>query len=360
MSIDCCPGIRYIHHHLLTMMLIPVKLLTGLRENLRSILAGSHSPAQLNCVVAVAHALATSFLLSKRSAGRLSVLHGLNHSDIAYDCIAEIFEKNERGEYMQLGAYFAGVNLGDTSDQEILAHFRRLVFSKVNHGIFRLYNEADPVLSKILRNLKLAIISLNNFNEVQRFDEACIAPSLSETNEHLPEPTLEGLERELRQVTRGNESIPDLLAKLSLCLREQQEFSRVVPIVAVAMILKSIYTSGNESPVEETRIEANLELEDAASLIRLACQRTRQDTSPRYVDKGKANRKVFDRYFEVIETSLRQQLIMNDGDEFSYFESLKNLMPELTKEEYRKKHKSQLEYLRRLAYKEAVKQLRRG
>jgi hypothetical protein len=68
---------------------------------------------------------------------------------------------------------------------------------------------------------------------------------------------------------------------------------------------------------------------------------------------------VFEKYFQVIDTSLRQQLISNDGDEFSYFDSLKSLMPELTKEKYRKHHKSHLEYLRRLTYNEAVKQLRK-
>ena len=169
-------------------MRIPARLLAGLRENLRFMLAGSHSPAQLNCVVAVAHALATSFLLSKRSAGRLSVLHGLNHSDLAYDCIADIFQLNEGGTYVQLSAYFAGINLKLASEEETLAHLRRLVFSKVNHGIFRLYSESDPVLAKILRNIKLAIASLGSFVELQRFDESCIAPSLCETNEHLPAP----------------------------------------------------------------------------------------------------------------------------------------------------------------------------
>jgi hypothetical protein len=341
-------------------MQIPVKLLTGLRENLQALIARSHSHAQLNCVVAFAHALAKAFLLSKRSVGRLSDLHGLNHSDIAYDCIAEIFQQNEHGEYVQLNAYFAGVNLHGASDQEALAHLRRLVFSKVNHGIFRLYNEADPVLSKILRNVKLAIISLNNFVEVERFDEACIAPSLCETNEHLPEPTLECLEREMRRNARGNESVPDLLSKFSLCLREQEEFSRVVPIVAVAMIFKSIYTSKSDSPADVPTVEERLVLDDAASIIVHACRRMKRQTSPRYVERGKVCHEVFEKYFQVIDTSLRQQLIMNDGEEFSYFESLKKLMPELRKEEYRKHHKSQLEYLRKLTYNEAVKQLRKG
>jgi len=45
-------------------MQILVKLLTGLRENLRALIAKPHSRAQLNSVVRVAHALAQAFLLS--------------------------------------------------------------------------------------------------------------------------------------------------------------------------------------------------------------------------------------------------------------------------------------------------------
>ena len=214
----------------------------NLRENILAILAGSHTHAQLNRLVAVSHTLANSFLASKATAGTLVSVYGLNTSDLAYDCIAELFRKDTDGNYIQLFSYFNGLSLTTARDEEILAHLRRLVFSKVNQGVYRLYSEADPSLAKILRNTKLAISSLKNFTEVERFGEPCIAPSLCDTLEDCPAIEREFLEQQFIKHTTGREHIPELLAKLSLYLREQNEHSRIIPFMMTGILFRTIYT----------------------------------------------------------------------------------------------------------------------
>ncbi len=62
----------------------------------------------------------------------------------------------------------------------------------------------------------------------------------------------------------------------------------------------------------------------------------------------------------VIEENLTQTIIHQDGKDFSFYERLRSLQPELTKEEYRDTHKAILEYLARLTHKQAVKELKRS
>jgi hypothetical protein len=240
----------------------------------------------------------------------------------------------------------------------MLVYLRRLVFSKVNQAIFRLYNEADPSLAKILRNIKLAIYSLKHFVEVERFGEACITPSLCETLEHLPAIDRDELGRRLLEVTTGTERIPDLLAILSVYLRQQTEHSRIVPLISVAFLFRSIYTSKHYLPAEEPNLESNLVANDTAIIIKKACGEIRKQMEKRYVAKGKVPKEMFERYFKVIETGLRMRYIDQDGQDFSLYESLRNLVPDLSKDDYYQSHKDRLEYLSRLADELATKRLK--
>jgi hypothetical protein len=331
----------------------------GLRDNLLAVLGGAFTHQQLTAVIQVCHALASAFLSGKKTARTLTILHGISHSDLAYDCIAEIFQQDRAGHFVQLQGYFNSLCLETASDEETLVHLRRLVFSKVNQAIFRLYHEADPALAKILRNIKLAIYSLQHFVEVERFGETCIAPSLCETLEHLPAIDREELERDLLELTTGAERIPDLLAILSVYLRQQTEHCRIVPLVAVAFLFRSIYTSKHYLPrTEESSPENTFVADDTMAIIQRACGEIRKQMEKRYVAKGKVPKETFEQYFKVIETGLRMRYVDQDGQDFSLYESLRNLVPDLSKEDYYQSHKDRLEYLSRLTDELAIKRLK--
>jgi hypothetical protein len=227
----------------------------------------------------------------------------------------------------------------------------------VNQSVFRMYNEADPALGKILRNIKYAVQTLNNFKEIERFSEQCIAPCSCETLEHLPEADPSDLERELRQCANGSEHIPALMAKLALYLRGQSTHSRIVPLMMIAKIFRSLYFEAQDSP--EVTIDDRLTERDGSAILHDVCIRLMNETQPSYVGKGKVDPVLFKKYFDVIEENLNATIIRQDGERMSFFISLKTTMPELTEKEYRKNHKSRIEYLARIAHKRAVKELRK-
>jgi DNA-binding transcriptional MerR regulator len=330
----------------------------GLRENLLSLIAGSGTREQINALVKVFHALAHSFLMSKATSEKLTSVSGLKISDIAYDCIAELFHQNDAGNYLQLQAYFAGLSLSASRNEEVLAHVRRLVFSKVNHGIYRLYSESDPSLAKILRNVKLAVNSLQNFVEMERFGESCLAPSLCETLEHFPPLERDELEQQFLGETTGREPIPELLAKLSLFLRNQNERCRIVPLVTAGLLLRTVYTRKQIERTSSVIEDANFVHSDAVAIIQRACASIRERAANKYVARGKVKEEVFEKYFVVIEESLCEKFIGSDGVDCSLYDNLKMQIPELTKEKYMKHHRNRIEYLLKQVNKEVVKRLK--
>ncbi|MDI6767811.1 MAG: hypothetical protein QME52_13405 [Bacteroidota bacterium] len=81
-------------------------LSNNLRENILAVLVGSHTYDQLNQLISVSHTLANSFLASKTTAGTLTNTYGMNTFDLAYDCIADLYQKDPNGNYIQLLSYF--------------------------------------------------------------------------------------------------------------------------------------------------------------------------------------------------------------------------------------------------------------
>jgi hypothetical protein len=302
-----------------------------LKETILSVVSGTPDRARVNSLVEVCRALASSFLSGKASAGTLASFHGISVNDLAYDCIADLFRQDEKGNYLELQSYFNGLEI-EKLDGDILPHLRRLVFSKVNQGIYRLYSETDPSLSRILRNVKLAIGALRNFTEAERFGETHIAPSLTDTLEHLPPFDREELERQFLAVTTGNELVPQLLAKLSRLLRDQDECSRVVPLISVGLMIRKAYDEKKAVPVEADATETAMGMKDVITTIRDACNDVRQNIRAKYVDCGKVNDSVFCCYFKAIEAELLNRVRGKEGSEQTLFTALRKFLPDLCKE----------------------------
>lgn len=340
-------------------MCVSKPLLKNFRENLSALIAGSYTQAALNETVAVCHALAGAFLKSKLATGRLNInLLGLNCHELGYDCIPELFQRDNTGNFVQLKAYFDGVAFDSVSDEELLAHLRCLVFSKVNQSIPRWYSEADPALSRILRNVKGALYASGRFREVERFGETYIAPKRCDTLEHLPDIDFDFLESQLSQMLEGNECTPDLLSKLCLYLSRQNEYSRLVPLVSVAAMFRSLFSQACEILDEETGVDGKLLVDEVLAIVRRICDEIRRQVLPRYVARKKAAEETLEKYFIVVEHYLHEKLVGEDATDCSLFERLEAILPGLTHAEYLKKHRNILEYLTKLARKRCIRILR--
>ena len=323
----------------------------NLSRNLLAVTSGTHTYDQLTEVIRVSQALSIACLHTRRIPAVLKDTHGLSIPDMGMDCIAELFEQDQHGTLVQLCAYFGGIPLESCSDEEALVHLRRLVFSKTYNGLFRFYNEADSTLGKVLRNIKLAVQSLKNFEEHDICGEPSIVPCACDPLRHLPSADQATLERSLAVSISGRQTIPSMLAQLSCYLRGQRVHSRVVSLIDAAMVFRALYTRPLLLP---TVVESGLELtlqSDIEKILQQVYRQAQSGAEKTYVSKGKMSYELMDVYFRVIDAGLRANFIAFDGADFSLFAALCKEMPGLTKQEYRKKHRARLEYLSRETHK---------
>jgi hypothetical protein len=285
-------------------------------------------------------------------------MHGLTLSDLAFDCICDLFARDDGGRYKALESYFSAYDVARFSDDEVYFHLQRLSFTKVRNGLFRLYSEMDPQLARILHNIKVAARSLGIFKEIDRFGDTCLAPALCETFEHLPPVDVADLTAWMSGQCSGNEFIPELLGKLGRSLRKQEQFSRVVPIVTIGLAIRAFYKEKDAPQLPEPATVIDEGAIDAAGAIIEACNAIRTRTYVKYVERGKINRDTFELYFRVITQMLELRFISHDGAGFQLSESFLKMAPGVTMKEYRKNHRNKLEYLARLVQKRVVTSLK--
>jgi hypothetical protein len=330
----------------------------GLKDDLKALLEGKASAFQLKRIVRLCHANAEGIIARRGHLGHLIRLHGLNLTDLAFDCISDLFARDDEGRYRSLESYFSAYDFAGFSDEEAYFHLQRLSFTRVRNGLFRLYSEMDPQLARILHNIKIAARALGQFTEINHLGESCLAPSLAETSEHLPPAEASDLTALLSSESSGREFIPELLGKLCMSLRKQTHFSRAVPIVTIGLAIRAFYRQKEIPELGEPATVIDEGVIDAAEAIGEACNAIRARAYDKYVGRAKVSEEMFELYIRVIAQMLEMRFIAHDGASFQLSEYFLMLAPGMTLEEYRKKHRNKVEYLARLAQKRVVKTLR--
>ncbi len=85
--------------------------------------------------------------------------------DLALDCVAGLFMRNDDGHFIQFNKYFLQntLNVAALCDADIMVLLRRLVIKKTKQELSRIFKERDPEGAKIVRNIKVAIKSTADF-----------------------------------------------------------------------------------------------------------------------------------------------------------------------------------------------------
>ncbi len=335
--------------------------LKNLRENLFAILFNSYTESQLKELIALCHAIASASLKHIISDGSIKQEYlGLRRSDIAYDCIADLFRKDEAGNLVQFQTYFKSFPNRELSDAELLAHLRRIVQSKTHQGLYRIYQESDPSLGKILRNIKISIQVVRNFQETERFHEVHITPIHCDPLDDRTTIDTEGLVSEFGPMVNGSENIPDMLSKLAVFLRTQTSHRRSVPLISAALAFRALYARGMQThPAAEPTVEEKLLTDDAQRTVHGVCDQIKQGTRRKYLHTKKIKEDIFNAYFAAIEDHVSEFVMGMDGRDTTLFESLKKVLPALTAEGYQRRHRNTMEYLARLCRKKAIGELQK-
>ena len=307
--------------------------------------------AATNELVDECYRLALAYLQKKaRSGYLLPHLFGLTLEDLALDCFADLFQRDEKGGFKLLQQYFNSVEWQGTSDKEVYIVLRRLIFSKVNEGLFRRYREADPTLAKIIRNIKDAVKADSSLQMTRYNGSAWLIVGKEESDmNNLPIAPVEVLEAHLIAYLCRSASSHELVSSFIDFIAEHPYYGNAYPVTGFAQAIRAAYVHVGETSSAVEDPDQVLRPEEVEQAIQHATQKVQTVMHDSYVKKGKVCVSTFETYFRTVRDILTSQFVRDARPVGSYFDALQYYIPGLSRGSYSQEHRNILEYITKLS-----------
>lgn len=329
---------------------------------LRAILSGSYTPYELREFVGYCFDLALPRVHKLIQLGKLD-LHrfGLQEHDVVYDCIADLFRRDEEGGLVHITNFFADParTVEQASDEAVLSWLRMLVVGKVNNNIPRLYDEADPLLGSVLRNVNISVDREGHFVKTERFNETVLVPTGCALGEDLPPLPDDMVRAMLAQHVLVRDSIPTMMKKVHRMLTDVEGYQKGLPVVKIALMLKEIVqmrATADEFERGESA-QGSSEESDFTVLVGRACRDVRDTLAPRYAARRGSSKDNMDAYMRATYAAILSKYQDGEDSGKSYFFFLKKEMQSLTVDTFRRVHRTRIEYFAREVRKRLKKAL---
>lgn len=316
------------------------------------LLADRPATGDVNVFIGHCQRIAVAYLRRRSRMGRLRLdQFDLTEEDLALDCLADLFRRDESGAFVQLRAYADAVNWQRLDEAGLEIAVRRLVFSAVNEGLFRRYRENDPVVGRFIRTLK---------RHVKRHDALVLARERSiltvalrdADSASLARPLIpaEVLEAYLHGSFDARTSVPNALVALTEMFRTHPDYAPRISLSDLALCIRSVLVrrSAADTPDEETASEG-VERSDMKQLagahVERALEEVEHGMRALYVEKRAIPPALYGAYFHAIRDILIAQFVDGEDDDVSFRGALDRYVGGLSSKEYRRQHQAVLEYL---------------
>lgn len=305
--------------------------------------------------------------------------------DLALDCVAGLFMRNESGDFIQFKKYFVQntMNLEQLNDVEVMVLLRRLVIKKTKQELSRIFKERDPEGAKIVRNIKVAIKSASDFTSFKEMGREYIylfngdgkngahhGESLSvNSNGHhnhngetldytylrksqpaIPEKFLKG---EYLNLYCPKDPVSAGIRKMLKVVKSDERYQNFLPLDMVARIMRhtnlELARDRLNSQVTELSPLDDLKLKEIEKRKISVLKRINSKIQNQYVETNKISRERGKIYYKALADILED---ISQGKKYdSYFKHLKRYMPELSQRAYRTQERTIFEYLGKLIKK---------
>jgi hypothetical protein len=325
----------------------------GLKETVSNCLGDNVSRKDLKKLINKSHSMALAYLRMKASSNKLYMIRGERLEDLAWDFIAELFEKDNSGCLVKLQEYFGNFNISELSNSDLSVELRKLVFTKVEDNIFRAVGEKDPSLRKIIRNLKLAVRDSDCRNHVCYKDGYIIVGD--DEKENLPIMPSEFMQIKLSSRLEEKMQIPDIMIEVIDILDYQEQYQKRISLVGLASIIRLTYVHFNEPDSQKKQLNADETIIHAEfqKFLELSSEMVRTNTGYSYIRKGKITHNELDIYMNAAKDIVHDSFT-EGKTESSQFEYLKNYIHDLDYDDFRENKRQILEYLVKLIRKDLV------
>lgn len=312
---------------------------------------GHQNVNEITSLVHCCRAIAETYLyVRKKSLFHVQFLNGLTIEDLATDCIADIFARNDKLQYFKLDSFLHSLptSVEQISDKELFYYFRAFVMKIVNSHLARLFTQSDPLGAKILRNIKNAIKNSNVFELHMSVLGVLLKPSNCKDLDHLPFFPSESLESELLSHPEIKTSVPRLIEATYSVLTSQDKFRKSVPLIEFVKIYKNLYNNGMFflSDAENTTENHVFESVDAEYISHELKKFIKEKIVTTYLFPKKINIQEANALFFMMN-DIVTDWFSGDGDSISLFERLKIYMP-ISQDKFDSVWRMRTEYLKKL------------
>ncbi|MFQ5602598.1 MAG: hypothetical protein ACE5HS_04960 [bacterium] len=315
--------------------------------------------------------------------------------DLALDCVAGLFMRNENNEFVQFKRYFCHntTKVEDLDDVEVLVLLRRLVIKKTKQELSRIFKERDPEGAKIVRNIKVAIKSASDFDSFKEMGREYIFftnghnghgayKSIPKNGNHngtspqnghahspgtngnghlnydylrksmptIPEKSLRG---EYLNFYCPKDPVSAGIRKMLSVIKNDERYQNFLPLDMVARIMRHtnlemardrlISQVGEHSPLDDLKLK---EIEKRKLRV---LKKIQNKIQCQYVKTQKISEEKGKIYYLALADILED---ISQGKKYdSYFKHLRRYMPELSQVSYRTQERTIFEYLGKLIKK---------
>ncbi len=369
---------------------------TNLSEIVASICTGDYNESELIEFVHLVQKISLSYLKYQEVIGK-HIRWERNKNigeleDLALDCVAGLFMRDENGQFIQFKKYFGRIsnNIDKLDDVEILVLLRRLIIKKTKQELSRIFKERDPEGAKIVRNIKVAIKSANDFDSFKEMGREYIYltngnghsyfDDLSNNNNgdiptngnnhsikskgngklncfylrksmpSIPEKSLRG---EYLTFYCPKDPVSANIRKMLLVIHKDERYQNFLPLDLIARIMRHTnYEMARErliSQVNDSSPLDDLKLKEIEKRKLIVLKKIKRKIRVQYVASNKITQSKGKIYHKALADILED---ISQGKKYdSYFKHLRRYMPELTQVIYRSQERTIFEYLGKLIKK---------
>ena len=343
----------------------------------RSICEGTYCQAQLVQFINLTQKISLGYLkyqevIGKRISGeRLET--EIELEDLAIDCIAELFSRDDNNQFFQLKKYFISKmeEIPDVNDTEVLILIRRLIVRKTKQELSRIFRERDPEGAKIVRNIKVAIRSsekLHVFKDMGKefvfysngftVTEESIDTDNDELSEYLrktrPPIPEDLLQTRFIDLYNPNDSVSAAIGKMLQTVHNLPDYKNYLSLDLVVKYLRKVkFEAYKDRAKEEEHVPTpvdTLESKEIEHYITVVMEEIWDKIESQYLQTGKLTSFKADIYNKALRDVLYD--LIQKKDNSSYFRNLKFYIPGLTQQDYRQQERSVFEYLAKVAKRE--------
>lgn len=288
-------------------------------------------------------------------------LFGVTLEDLALDCVAELFKRDEDDRYVQFESYFDSGSRAGKDNAALEIALRRIVFSAVNEGLFRRYRELDPSLGRMIRTIKRHV---NNGEELE-LDRVRSMPVLvlkggdcsGRARPWIPQDLLE---IRLHHTLSEDITIDSVLELVGIILKEDNGYASSIPVTEVALAMRSVLTRLHSSEDEELDAspEDHYETKDLSAVVHShvsnCTEEIMESMEDLYVRERGIPPGLYNAYFKTAEDVLIMKYVDSAAPKESLRATLCRHIGEISSVTYRKKHQAILEYVVKLTHRQVL------